>query len=290
MSTLRAFTLVELLIVIAVIAVLAAMLLPAISMVRESARMSNCASNLRQIVLAFGIYRKDEGQWPCRPTDWDGSVIGNYPDVNSPPSAYDDSYMHSWKWINFPSATFEFVTAKLDHECPPKLFVCPSKPFKRVPPAKQITYKSGNASWLGNSAKDEINDPIGKIATTSYAYDWAIPVNASSDRAILGDRPWTAERFLHKKNANIAFADGRVEVRKIIPGTVGARANHTSMQWYEGSGDVVNCHFFVSADAQRAQGSNDEDNDNVFSLEGDTTDTKKCRIPGLGPRKRAFLK
>ena len=45
----RAFTLVELLVVIAVVAVLAARLLPALSRVIEASRGTACLSNLRQI-------------------------------------------------------------------------------------------------------------------------------------------------------------------------------------------------------------------------------------------------
>jgi prepilin-type N-terminal cleavage/methylation domain-containing protein len=53
------FTLIELLVVISIVAVLAGMLLPAISAVRESARSTVCLNHLRQLGLGMQTYASD---------------------------------------------------------------------------------------------------------------------------------------------------------------------------------------------------------------------------------------
>ncbi len=58
----RGFTLIELLVVIAIIAILAAILFPVFASAREKARQTSCASNLKQLGLAFVQYNQDNDE------------------------------------------------------------------------------------------------------------------------------------------------------------------------------------------------------------------------------------
>ncbi len=60
----RAFTIVELLITVAVLALLLAILSPALQVVREAARRTSCANNLRQIALGMATYDDSQRQLP----------------------------------------------------------------------------------------------------------------------------------------------------------------------------------------------------------------------------------
>jgi general secretion pathway protein G len=60
-SSTNGFTLIELLAAIAVVAILAAILIPAVSKVRESANAATCVNNLRQIASASMLYANNNG-------------------------------------------------------------------------------------------------------------------------------------------------------------------------------------------------------------------------------------
>jgi prepilin-type processing-associated H-X9-DG protein/prepilin-type N-terminal cleavage/methylation domain-containing protein len=87
----RAFTVVELLVVIGIIGVLMGILLPVLSKARQQAKTVRCASSLRQFGMAWQIYASNHSGW---------IVPGRLPRYNGPASTYDlgegEEYRPRW--------------------------------------------------------------------------------------------------------------------------------------------------------------------------------------------------
>jgi len=101
----KGFTLVELLVVIAVIAVLAAILLPVFAQAREKARQTTCLSNLKQIGTALFLYVQDYDEgFPLQldtPSFTDAYALHAWPALLQPYSKIYDI----WRCPSSPDST-----------------------------------------------------------------------------------------------------------------------------------------------------------------------------------------
>jgi prepilin-type N-terminal cleavage/methylation domain-containing protein len=112
-----AFTLVELLVVIAVIAILAALLLPALASTKERARAIICCSNLKQWGLATHIYAENNSEL-LPPTGLQGSNSNSFWYIQLPKEMNLGTYT-SMPWRTNAQADLR-----------PSIWICPSNPLR----------------------------------------------------------------------------------------------------------------------------------------------------------------
>lgn len=84
----RGFTLVELMVVIAIIGILVALLLPAVQAARESARRAQCTNNVKNVALATLVYHDTQKHFPVDEDFYDG--------------APDQIDLKTGRWLNEP--------------------------------------------------------------------------------------------------------------------------------------------------------------------------------------------
>jgi type II secretory pathway pseudopilin PulG len=154
----------DLLIVIAIIGILIALLLPALSAARESARRSHCSSNLRNVATATIAYETDRGQFPTsafygKSSPLDTSIDKVIPGdakgkqgVQAPYSLFVRllPYMEQeaiYKRIDFEKPAFDDANAGLAATVV-AYYLCPSYRGQRH--SKAADYKGANKPAIGN--------------------------------------------------------------------------------------------------------------------------------------------
>lgn len=209
----RAFTMVEILVVVAIIGLLAAILFPAFNRVRASGRRTTCASNLKQIGMAINLYAQDNRFYPTL-------------DFN----AYSNGNCGAWA-----DKVFPYVKAE-------KIFECPSFAqglYRSDCPAPDKSDPENPISWNGSydlNIRDAkyLRDPVTKAFNGSYnplqmtsptrytrpsstilVLDgdggYVSPGYQEPPAASAADLPNFGVDAHHEGGANVAFADGHVK-------------------------------------------------------------------------------
>lgn len=171
----HAFTLVELLVVIAVIGIMMAMLMPAVQSIRESARRTNCLSNIRQVGLANQNYLSALQRYPSGWIERDPDCL----DVAAQPCA---SYRYGWATILLPyiegdnlfrSYDLQFgfwddpTTTGVEEDSASviSIYTCPSDPVANLNPVVEGGDVHAKLNFMGSIGVDYMGDHFLNNAT-----------------------------------------------------------------------------------------------------------------------------
>jgi len=187
----QGFTLVGLLIIIAVLAILAAMLLPALASAKRKAQRINCVNNLKQDGLAFRLWEGDNGdKYPMAVSTNKGGTMEYAEDGNA--------FHH-----------FQVMSNELST---PKILVCPAD--NRTAAASFARLKNQNVSYFVSLDATEVRPQM------LLTGDRNVTNGLSPVRSVLELRPeipagWT--EAMHNGQGNVGLADGSVQ-QVSIPG------------------------------------------------------------------------
>jgi prepilin-type N-terminal cleavage/methylation domain-containing protein/prepilin-type processing-associated H-X9-DG protein len=213
-----AFTLIELLVVISIVAVLTAMLLPAVGMVRSAARGTACANNLRQVAMATIPYT----------SDWDGLLCPTYCPLPDPGPLGRRNWTGLLEsFLGGPCVIGSFGTPSLDL----KVATCPEAPGRF---GYGLNYTGCANAVVNPLPAAAIRNPSELVyfadnAMTATGLPALSPTSASN-RDLLAYRSWlrpggfatpeVAVNFTHHQTANVAWVDGHVSARRASDGFI----------------------------------------------------------------------
>jgi prepilin-type processing-associated H-X9-DG protein len=182
-----AFTLVELLVVIGIIAILIAILLPALSRAREQAAATKCASNLRQIGEAAAMYASRYGNSTLPYQFWADGVTQNTPTAGA--TKWDDWWtaliaLNLLGKSNIPIANNSVSNSIFDYNT---VFVCPDTYFG---------IGGGPSSWPPTGTDGFCTHSWGSVTQTACASFVINPQPAGSlDHGVCCSYEMNAENF-----------------------------------------------------------------------------------------------
>jgi len=199
------FTLIELLIVIAIIAILAGMLLPALNKARDKAKTVRCASNMKQVGFAFSSYTGDFA---------DQMPVGQ--DINST-ILIPGAAVNSATWANL-LVYCRYLTPSnyLNNNSPGNLLICPADPqnsevnfFNDHIPSNIMANAYLGANWSGNPAK-VTSKKLSRCKRPSRA-GLTADGNNKDRYSILFNGSMGTPVFRHNLSFNVLFVDNHVE-------------------------------------------------------------------------------
>jgi prepilin-type processing-associated H-X9-DG protein len=176
-----AFTLVELLVVIGIIAILIAMLLPALNRAREQAKIVACASNERQIMQMMVMYAADQKGWLV---PFSYSANGSPPASSGLPQGPDsgNSWV-GWDMILYQTVMHDSLSIRnsgIAADTHYGVFKCPDDDIPRNPTGSYVTtmprsYAINQSKWawgLGDSNLGPAATP-GPGGNAIYKMPWS---------------------------------------------------------------------------------------------------------------------